>query len=160
MSHGFSLLALVCALSLTGQVSAQSNATLKKTIQTNYLTVNDLAQRGQLTIQRRACPGLGPEFVLMMDQTGKVRRYSVEAGSSDSAITFQHDYDAAGRLSFVLVTWASVSGLAAEWRVYFSPSGRMIDLVSAGNTGMVPERLLWQYITRDARLDWTVKWCP
>lgn len=158
-------LVLTCAVSLLSLAAAQPGLSpavtaQKKTIQATYQGINDLAARGQLTVQRRTCPNLGPEFILMTDRAGKIRRYAVSHGGEDSAFTVQHDYDPAGRLSFVLVTLGTVHGAGAEWRYYFAPSGRVIDTVRSGSTTLLSEPFLWTYITRDPRLDWTARWCP
>ena len=154
------LLPLVVFSLASSLAVSPSVATLKKGIRVNYLAINELAQRGQLKVEQRHCAGSGPEFSLMTDRSGNVRRYLISGGTSDSAVTWQHDYDTAGRLTFVLVTYGNVHGGEAEWRLYFAPSGRLAELVRSGSTALVSDELLWTFITREPALDWKTNWCP
>ena len=60
------------------------------------------------------------------DASGRVRLYQREGGSEDSALTFEHYYDEAGRLRFVLITGGAVSGSKLEHRIYFDAEGKRI----------------------------------
>ncbi|PJI55546.1 hypothetical protein CTI14_03885 [Methylobacterium radiotolerans] len=72
MMRRSALFALLCTTSLMASALAQSTTALKKSIQANYLSINDLAQRGQLKVQMRRCPNVGPEFSLMTDAREKL----------------------------------------------------------------------------------------
>ncbi|GAA5503626.1 hypothetical protein Dxin01_03385 [Deinococcus xinjiangensis] len=150
---------LVVAPAFLGAQAADSSA-LKADIRRNYQEINDLAQRGQLTVKQRKCPGVAPEFSLMTDRAGVIRRYVLTTGTDDSALSFQHDYDRAGRLTFVLVTYGSVHGQTYEWRLYFSPSGRVFDLIRTAGMAPFNEALLWKYVTSAPAIDWKSNWCP
>ncbi len=60
------------------------------------------------------------------DARGRVRFYQREGGSDDSALTFEHYYDEAGRLRFVLITGGAVNGSKVEHRIYFDAEGKRI----------------------------------
>jgi hypothetical protein len=60
------------------------------------------------------------------DSRGVVRRYEYQAGSDDSSLTWQHYYDEAGRLRFVLILGGAVNGAKLEHRIYFEESGKRI----------------------------------
>lgn len=143
---------------LTAQ--AASTDSLKEPIRKNYLEVNDLVKRKQLNVIHRECPGVAPEFTLMKDRNGVVRRYVVGAGTEDSAATLQHDYNRADKLMFVLVTYGNVHGGSYEWRIYFAESGRVIDVVRSKGEAPIDEAQLWYYITPSPLLDWQSNWCP
>lgn len=151
--------ALIVPPALLGAQAADPS-TLKADIRRNYQEINDLAQRGQLTVKQRKCPGVAPEFSLMTDRAGVIRRYVLSTGTDDSALSFQHDYDRTGKLTFVLVTFGSVHGQTFEWRMYFAPSGRVIDLIRSPGTAPFNEALLWQYVTAFPAIDWKSNWCP
>ena len=61
-----------------------------------------------------------------MDSKGVVRRYEKQGGSDDSALTWQHYYDKAARLRFVLITGGATNGAQLEHRIYFDESGKRI----------------------------------
>lgn len=129
------------------------------TARANYTAINQLATAGNLNVKRRSCPGRGPELTLMTDRAGLVRRYIIGVGTDDSALTVQQDYDSSGKLTFALATYGNVMGTRNEWRLYFSSSGRMVDLKRTGKTGFFDEMFLWSYISRDPMADWKANWC-
>lgn len=63
---------------------------------------------------------------MAVDSKGVVRRYENEAGSDDSALTWQHYYDEAGRLRFVFISGGAVNGSQLEHRIYFDENGKRI----------------------------------
>lgn len=63
---------------------------------------------------------------MVVDSRGVVRKYDNEAGSDDSALTWQHYYDQAGRLRFVLITGGAANGAQLEHRIYFDESGKRL----------------------------------
>ncbi len=63
---------------------------------------------------------------LAIDANGRVRYYEKQAGSDDSALKWEHYYDDAGRLRFVLITGGAANGSALEHRIYFDEVGKRI----------------------------------
>ena len=63
---------------------------------------------------------------IAIDSKGVVRRYENQAGSDDSALTWQHYYDAAGRLRFVFISGGAANGAQLEHRIYFDESGKRL----------------------------------
>ncbi len=63
---------------------------------------------------------------MAVDSKGVVRRYENQAGSDDSALTWQHYYDEAGRLRFVFITGGAANGAQLEHRIYFDESGKRL----------------------------------
>lgn len=63
---------------------------------------------------------------LGIDSNGRVRYYEKQAGSDDSALKWEHYYDEAGRLRFVLITGGAVNGSELEHRIYFDEEGKRI----------------------------------
>jgi len=63
---------------------------------------------------------------IAVDSQGIVRRYENEAGSDDSALTWQHYYDEAGRLRFVFISGGAANGSQLQHRIYFDESGKRI----------------------------------
>ena len=63
---------------------------------------------------------------MTVDSKGVVRRYENQAGSDDSALTWQHYYDEAGRLRFVFITGGAANGAQLEHRIYFDESGKRL----------------------------------
>jgi len=63
---------------------------------------------------------------MAVDSKGVVRRYENEAGSDDSALTWEHYYDEAGRLRFVFITGGAANGSQLEHRIYFDETGKRI----------------------------------
>jgi len=71
-------------------------------------------------------PGEDTGRIIGADASGHVRFYQREGGSDDSALKFEHYYDEAGRLRFVLITGGAVSGSKLEHRIYFDAEGKRI----------------------------------
>jgi hypothetical protein len=63
---------------------------------------------------------------LALDSRGVGRFYQAEAGSDDSALTWQHYYDESGRLRFVFIFGGAVNGSRLEHRIYFDETGKRL----------------------------------
>jgi hypothetical protein len=63
---------------------------------------------------------------MAVDSKGIVRMYEKQGGSDDSALTWKHYYDEAGRLRFVLITGGAVNGAQLEHRIYFDEGGKRL----------------------------------
>lgn len=63
---------------------------------------------------------------MAVDSKGVVRKYENEAGSDDSALTWQHYYDQLGRLRFVFISGGAANGAQLEHRIYFDESGKRL----------------------------------
>jgi hypothetical protein len=63
---------------------------------------------------------------IAIDDKGIARSYVKEGGSDDSALTWEHYYDSAGRLRFVFITGGAVNGSELEHRIYFDEAGQRI----------------------------------
>lgn len=63
---------------------------------------------------------------MAIDSKGVVRRYENQAGSDDSALTWQHYYDELGRLRFVFISGGAANGAQLEHRIYFDESGKRL----------------------------------
>lgn len=63
---------------------------------------------------------------LAIDGRGRVRYYEKQGGSDDSALKWEHYYDEAGRLRFVLITGGAANGAELEHRIYFDEDGKRI----------------------------------
>lgn len=63
---------------------------------------------------------------MAVDSKGVVRRYENQAGSDDSALTWQHYYDQLGRLRFVFISGGAANGAQLEHRIYFDESGKRL----------------------------------
>ena len=99
-----------------------------KEVRAIYQAVN--SGRMKLLVKKRTfeyCePGEDTARTIGTDAQGRVRLYQREGGSEDSALKFEHYYDEAGRLRFVLVTGGAVSGSRLEHRIYFDADGKRI----------------------------------
>ena len=96
-----------------------------------YAAVNALAAKKLLKLERQNfeyCPSWDLERSKFTAANGVVRRYIKAGGSEDSAVTFEHTYDAQGRLRFVLVTAGAVNDTHLELRCYFDAAGRRVWL--------------------------------
>jgi hypothetical protein len=63
---------------------------------------------------------------IAVDDKGIARSYVKEGGSDDSALKWEHYFDAAGRLRFVLITGGAVNGSELEHRIYFDADSHRI----------------------------------
>jgi hypothetical protein len=63
---------------------------------------------------------------LAVDSRGVGRFYQYEAGSDDSALTWQHYYDQSGRLRFAFIFGGAVNGSKLEHRIYFDENGKRL----------------------------------
>jgi hypothetical protein len=63
---------------------------------------------------------------MAVDSKGIVRMYEKQGGSEDSALTWKHYYDEAGRLRFVLITGGAINGAKLEHRIYFDEGGKRL----------------------------------
>ena len=63
---------------------------------------------------------------LAVDSKGVARLYQNEAGSDDSALTWQHYYDESGRLRFVFISGGAANGSQLEHRIYFDENGKRL----------------------------------
>ncbi len=96
-----------------------------------YATVNTLIARKRLKLERQRfgyCPSWDLERSKFSDASGVVRRYIKAGGSEDSAVTFEHTYDAQSRLRFVLVKAGAVNDTHLELRFYFDAAGKRVWL--------------------------------
>ena len=60
---------------------------------------------------------------MAVDGKGIVRQYEKQGGSEDSALTWKHYYDEAGRLRFVFISGGAANGSQLEHRIYFDEGG-------------------------------------
>ncbi|HJU55092.1 MAG TPA: hypothetical protein VJ715_10985 [Pyrinomonadaceae bacterium] len=99
-----------------------------KEVRNIYQSVN--AGRKRLRMKKRTFEYCEPHEdsvrILGTDASGRVRFYQKEGGSEDSALKFEHYYDEAGRLRFVLITGGAVNGSKVEHRIYFDADGKRI----------------------------------
>ena len=63
---------------------------------------------------------------MAVDSKSIVRMFEKQAGSDDSALTWKHYYDEAGRLRFVFISGGATNGAELEHRIYFDESGKRI----------------------------------
>ena len=94
-----------------------------------YAGVNALIAQKKLRLEVKTfpyCPSWDLERKRYSSADGVVRRYVKAGGSDDSAVTFEHTYDALGRLRFVLVTAGAVNDTQLEQRWYFDASGKQL----------------------------------
>lgn len=124
------LLGLLCvahAQTITSQNWQNHPAILE--IRGIYAGVNALIAQKKLTVQQKTfnyCPSLDLERKQYSSANGIVRRYVKGGGSDDSSVTFEHTYDALGRLRFVLVTAGAINDTHLEQRMYFDTSGKTL----------------------------------
>lgn len=80
------------------------------------------------------CAALSLERQMHRTSQGVVRFYQTLGGSDDSAYTFSHTYDSAGRLRFLYMQAGAINGSQLEARYYFDPQGRLLweQLKSSG----------------------------
>lgn len=122
--------AAVCSAQGGGEVTKENwrQHPKIKEVRAVYQAVN--AGRKRLSIKKRSfeyCePGEDTLRVIGTDAQGRVRFYQREGGSEDSSLKFEHYYDEAGRLRFVLITGGAVSGSKLEQRIYFDADGKRI----------------------------------
>jgi hypothetical protein len=92
--------------------------------------VNAGLSRKTFTVRKRAfeyCePYADAARTLATDSRGRARFYKNEGGSDDSALKWEHYYDDAGHLRFVLITGGAVNGSELEHRIYFDETGKRI----------------------------------
>ncbi len=96
-----------------------------------YAAVNTLIAKKLLKLEQKKfgyCPSWDLERSKFTAANGLVRRYIKAGGSEDSAVTFEHTYDARGRLRFVLVKAGAVNDTHLELRFYFDVTGRRVWL--------------------------------
>jgi hypothetical protein len=96
-----------------------------------YVTVNTLVAKKLLKLEQQKfgyCPSWDLERSKFTAANGVVRRYIKAGGSEDSAVTFEHTYDARGRLRFVLVKAGAVNDTHLELRFYFDSAGKRVWL--------------------------------
>ncbi len=94
-----------------------------------YKAVNGLIAAKKLKLEKKSfgyCPNWDLDRSKYSSASGVVRRYIKSGGSDDSAVTFEHTYDALGRLRFVLVTAGAVNDTHLEERMYFDISGKTL----------------------------------
>src|ERR1051325_4999577 len=101
-----------------------------KAVRAVVASINAGLKRGAFKISVRRfeyCESYEDTFRKMaVDSKGVVRRYEYQAGSDDSALTWQHYYDEAGRLRFVFITGGAANGSQLEHRIYFDETGQRI----------------------------------
>ncbi|WP_424951876.1 hypothetical protein [Deinococcus sp.] len=98
-------------------------------IRQNYQSVTALVTQGKLLQIRRdfGCQGVLDSLrVIWKDGQGVIRRYTVQGGGSDSAMTVSQYYGPDGRLSFALVQAGAVNGTEIETRLYYGPAGNLL----------------------------------
>ena len=122
-----SSLFLACSFALAGTYDASpQNLSI---IRLNYLQVTQLAAQGQLLQVKRdfGCIGaLDSLRIMWRDASGQTRKYMVQGGSDDSAVTISQYYGPDGRLSFALIEAGAVNGTHTETRLYYGPAGNLI----------------------------------
>lgn len=94
-----------------------------------YAQVNALIAQKKLTLEQKSgpyCPSWDLERKKYASANGVVRRYVKAGGSDDSAVTFDHTYDASGRLRFVFVKAGAVNDTQLEQRWYFDVNGKSL----------------------------------
>ncbi len=94
-----------------------------------YADVNTLIAQQKLKLEAKTfgyCPSWDLERKKYATANGIVRRYVKAGGSDDSAVTFDHTYDALGRLRFVLVKAGAVNNTQLEQRWYFNSNGKSL----------------------------------
>jgi hypothetical protein len=93
-------------------------------------SVNLGIRKGTLKVSKRefeCCESYEDTLRKMaVDAKGVVRMYENQAGSDDSALTWQHYYDEAGRLRFVFISGGAASGAQLEHRIYFDETGKRL----------------------------------
>lgn len=120
----------VCAAQDGGEITKENwrQHPKIKEVRSIYQSVN--AGRKRLRIKKRSFEYCEPYEdsvrIIGADAQGRVRFYQKEGGSDDSALKFEHYYDEAGRLRFVLITGGAVSGSKLEQRIYFDADGKRI----------------------------------
>jgi hypothetical protein len=101
-----------------------------KAVRSVVESINAGLKRGALKISVRKfeyCESYEDTLRKMaVDSKGIVRRYENQAGSEDSALTWQHYYDEAGQLRFVFITGGAANGAQLEHRIYFDETGKRI----------------------------------
>ena len=96
-----------------------------------YAGVGALIAQNKLKLEQKTfgyCPSWDLERKKYASANGVVRRYVKAGGSEDSAVTFDHTYDALGRLRFVLVKAGAVNDTQLEQRWYFDAGGKQLWL--------------------------------
>lgn len=93
-------------------------------------SINAGIRKGAFKISRREfeyCESYEDAMRKMaVDSKGVVRKYENQAGSDDSALTWQHYYDQLGRLRFVFISGGAANGAQLEHRIYFDESGKRL----------------------------------
>jgi hypothetical protein len=118
-------------VSLAQTITAQNWQTHPaiREIRALYQEANTLIARGALRRSHLEPNCLGTsdlERTLYTDRNGRPRRYIFAAGGDDSTITFEHTYDASGRLRFAFIRAAAVNETVKEERLYFKPDGKLL----------------------------------
>lgn len=94
-----------------------------------YESTNKLLSAKRLTVARKNeldCISWNSERTQYSDERGVVRRYVVGGGGEDSAVMFDHTYDAQGKLRFALVRAGAVNETTLELRFYFDAAGKLL----------------------------------
>lgn len=101
-----------------------------KAVRAVYQTVKSGLSRKSLKVRTRRFDYCEPyedgTRVIATDASGRVRYYEKQAGSDDSALKWEHYYDEAGRLRFVLITGGAANGSQLEHRIYFGEDGKRL----------------------------------
>jgi hypothetical protein len=104
-----------------------------KTVRSIVESVNAGLRKGvfKISVRRFACEELrydDSERKMAVDSKGVVRWYQKFAGGEDSSLNWEHYYDEAGRLRFVLISGRALTTdlTKLEHRVYFDESGKRI----------------------------------
>lgn len=101
-----------------------------KTVRNVVESINAELKKGTFKISVRKfqyCEPYEDTFrKLAVDAKGVARLYQNEAGSDDSALTWQHYYDESGRLRFVFIFGGAVNGSKLEHRIYFDENGKRL----------------------------------
>lgn len=93
-----------------------------------YQRIEKEVSSNQLQIKKNDTPVLpdGPFQRTAYFKDKLIVKYIQEFGTEDSYFKFSHYYDKQSSLRFVFITWNTVSGGAAEYRVYFDNQGNSI----------------------------------
>ncbi len=98
-------------------------------IRLNYAQVSRWVKQGRLLQVKRdfgCLNGQDSVRIIWKDGSGRVRKYLVSSGTSDSAATISQYYGSDGRLSFALIEAGAVNGTNLEIRLYYGTAGKLV----------------------------------
>ena len=121
-------------------------------IRENYQAVTGMVAQGRLLQIKRdfGCQDVPDSArTVWKDPQGVIRKYTVQGGGSDSALTVSQYYGPDGRLSFALLQAGAVNGTEVEVRLYYGPAGNLLrqDERQVHGPGY-PFRPIWQNVVQ------------